>query len=360
MSSPPRKDIASLVRGLSFTHQPAVDTSSTQQGGKKEKIGDDLMDFSSIVDASESVSKDPPVETGIKRPSIGRVKETIFTNPSTSDNLMSGTSDAVSLSSVDKKKYKLFCAPSRTSGCDQLCRQFIGQGSTICINVDCKTVHRGRTREKANVDMDQLFVLKSKGVVFSEPTVTALVNPKLLETWMSEHKTLSEWVEVFSLANKSTYGGIEVKTDFFNKAKEKQEKAKQYVTPARKRVRDTLEEDEPWEFSGFEMDLDVDQKWASVQTALLENQKEHGQFRSVHLELEDAVQDVSFAQEYNSEHLKLKIGKKPKCLLDKYDGPDLYSTIGIIAAEVNDIPNSVQSKIDSKKASVQVDFDKFK
>ena len=162
MSSPPRKDIASLVRGLSFTHQPAVDTSSTQQGGKKEKIGDDLMDFSSIVDASKSVSKDPPVETGIKGPSIGRVEETIFTNPSTSDNLMSGTSDAVSLSSVDKKKYKLFCAPSRTSGCDQLCRQFIGQGSTICINVDCKTVHRGGTREKANVDMDQLFVLKAR------------------------------------------------------------------------------------------------------------------------------------------------------------------------------------------------------
>ena len=52
--------------------------------------------------------------------------------------------------------------------------------------------------------------------------------------------------------------------------------------------------------------------------------------------------------------------KKPKCLLDKYDGPNLYSTIGAIATELNNLPDTIQSKIDSEKVSVEVDFQKFK
>ena len=47
-------------------------------------------------------------------------------------------------------------------------------------------------------------------------------------------------------------------------------------------------------------------------------------------------------------------------MLDKYNGPDLYSSIGIIAAELNELPDVVQSKIDSKKAAVEAELEKFK
>ena len=360
MSSPPRQDIDSLVRGLLFTNPPGGDSSPQRQGGFDKKTGgeEDLMDFSTMIAAS--ISKPTPMKTETRKTPVATIDESIFSSTTIGDTSSLGTSGVVSLTSVDHKKYWSFVAPPRTSECDMLCRQFIGQGATFCVMKNCNKVHRGKTREKANVDVDQLFVLKNKGVVFSEPTVDAIVEEELLNEWTHEPKTLSEWVELFSVANKSTGDGVEVKNPHFTKKKLEHEKAKHYETPARKRVRDTLEEEDAWEFTGFDLEANIDQKLAMTQMALLENQKDHSHFRDVHLELEDSVRDVSFAQEYNTEHLKLKIGKKPKCLSEKYDGPSIYSTIGAIAAELNELPNSFKSKLDSEKASQQVDLEKFK
>ena len=52
--------------------------------------------------------------------------------------------------------------------------------------------------------------------------------------------------------------------------------------------------------------------------------------------------------------------KNPKLLKDKFDGPDEYSTIGSIAWELSELSHTFKSKIDSKKASVQVEFHKYK
>ena len=58
--------------------------------------------------------------------------------------------------------------------------------------------------------------------------------------------------------------------------------------------------------------------------------------------------------------MHLRIGKNPKLLEDKFDGPDVYSTIDSLASELLKLPLTIQSKIDSEKASVQLDFDKYK
>ena len=58
----------------------------------------------------------------------------------------------------------------------------------------------------------------------------------MLSLWLNDHKTLQKWVELFALADKSTLGGVEVQMSNFVKFKEKQDKAKSYCTPAKKRV----------------------------------------------------------------------------------------------------------------------------
>ena len=45
---------------------------------------------------------------------------------------------------------------------------------------------------------------------------------------------------------------------------------------------------------------------------------------------------------------------------DKFDGPDLYSTIVSLASEIIDMSQTLQSKIYSEKVSVKIDVDKFK
>ena len=69
--------------------------------------------------------------------------------------------------------------------------------------------------------------------------------------------------------------------------------------------------------------------------------------------------NVSHALEYAKENLNLIIGNKLKHLSDRYQGLDIYSALGLIDTEVVELPNTMNSRINSEKATVQVDFQKF-
>ena len=75
--------------------------------------------------------------------------------------------------------------------------------------------------------------------------------------------------------------------------------------------------------------------------------------------MEELITNVSHALDYAKEMFNLKIGKKPKHLIKQYKGPDVYSTLGLLATEVVEFPHTMTSKINSEKANVQVDFQKF-
>ena len=67
----------------------------------------------------------------------------------------------------------------------------------------------------------------------------------------------------------------EVKKSIFEKTKLVMDKAGLFTTPLKKRVRDSLDEEEPWNFVGFNSDLSLTEQLAIIETALQENQKEH-------------------------------------------------------------------------------------
>ena len=45
-----------------------------------------------------------------------------------------------------------------------------------------------------------MFVLKSKGIIFTEPTLIVSVDKNFLNNWKEEQKKLSEWLDVFASA----------------------------------------------------------------------------------------------------------------------------------------------------------------
>ena len=140
-------------------------------------VQNDLFDFSEMIGASNAITKGPSLETTTTKVDFQEVNETIFDTQT--QTLGASTAILPPLS----KRYKLFCAPVLSRDCHALCRSYIGQGSTVCLNLNYNVVHQGEDKSKIKVLPEQLFVQKSKGVVFNEPTLMAVVEPELLETW---------------------------------------------------------------------------------------------------------------------------------------------------------------------------------
>ena len=121
-----------------------------------------------------------------------------------------------------------------------------------------------------------------------------------------------------------------------------------------------MEEEDPWKFLGWNSDLSVNQQFIKIHNSLLENQKYYDRFRAFHVELKEMQREASFLEDDIKDELKLRIGKKPRLLSYKFYEPDLYSVIGAVARKLSDISTTINSKINTEKAVVKVDFDKFK
>ena len=67
------------------------------------------------------------------------------------------------------------------------------------------------------------------------------------------------------------------------------------------------------------------------------------------MELEDTQRQSLYLHKYSVEELKHRIGKKPRFLNEKLDGPDVYSIVGTLANELNDIPITIENRIEAEK-----------
>ena len=157
-------------------------------------------------DTSNLKTEDLPFET---------VEEIVEEEPILLPSKQAGTSSvssSVSTSDNVNKKYKLFVCPE-TIECVKLCKTFIGQGTTVCMNLTCATNHR--KKNIILVEEGQLFVSKSKDVVFAEPTLNEPVDSEVLVEWKSLALTVSQWREKFEIVRKITKNGSNIKLSDF-------------------------------------------------------------------------------------------------------------------------------------------------
>ena len=201
----------------------------------------------------------------------------------------SNESPSVSSGDMGNKKYKLFVGPDMME-CVKLCKTFIGQGTTVCMNTNCSKNHR--QKRSITVAEEQLFVAKSKDVVFAEPTLNKTIDPLILHEWKTLSLTISQWREKFEIVRKVAKKGTDVKPENVKDEESKMKTARDYKTPLKRRVRESLEDDDLEDYEALEVEDSlnwdkVKHYFNKVDKALQANQSEHQKFRSCQIELED-------------------------------------------------------------------------
>ena len=128
------------------------------------------------------------------------------------------------------------------------------------------------------------------------------------------------------------------------------ESAMGYKTPHKRQVRESLEDDDLKGYASMGVEDTMDWELAKeyfnkINKALQVNQKEHEKIRNCQVELEDNFREILFASEFKTGLLTRKIGKRPKTMDSKFDGPDLYGVIGLVASELVDVEDEVNDKV---------------
>ena len=104
---------------------------------------------------------------------------------------------------VEEPTYRVMTA-SQLGGSYNICGAPIGLNpNSICVKKKCKRTHRNGNAENIRVPEDAILIIKDRGNAFQ-----AFISPMghsdqienvILEEWVKEEKTLSEWATVFMM-----------------------------------------------------------------------------------------------------------------------------------------------------------------
>jgi hypothetical protein len=109
-----------------------------------------------------------------------------------------------------------------------VCLKFVGNGSSVCAVVGCKTNHAGSSGP-LKLEVPTVFIMKSKDRAFADLTLEgSLVPENVLRIWESTTRTLNDWHEAFLAVDLQDEG------DFDNQVLEIQ-RAETFKTPGKQR-----------------------------------------------------------------------------------------------------------------------------
>ena len=128
---------------------------------------DNPLNFESVLAESKSTTKQPFFETETSKIDTAqaievdnRGSDTILTE--STDPGTSVLKDSTSYS-ISEKLYCLYITPVGDS-LSEICRTYIGQGSSLCVVKNCTKNHR--KTEKMGIEEGQLFISKTKDTIF--------------------------------------------------------------------------------------------------------------------------------------------------------------------------------------------------
>ena len=259
------------------------------------------------------------------------------------------------------KKYRIWVAPD--SG--DLCYQFIGQGSTFCIQSKCSIKHKNT--ERVSVPPGMAFVLKSPISAFREPSINVdVIGERLLAKWSGDLCTLDEWSARFLLVEQELDSpnlrdpGEKISEGDILAKEEETMNALSFKTPAKRRKisENQLVVDRPEFFSLFPADEPF------IETSSSPEQTLSNAITKMSL-LAKAV-EVSYAQQQRDMQLMVDglrkfdlkflendnlLGSRPPTLAIKYNAPNMWSTLGLLAEEIDN--SDLKPQIHQLESSVQ-------
>ena len=335
MSSSPRlSDLASVLHELQMASPPA-----SSEGG--------------------TAGVDSPAGSSFTNISHAEVKTDSPSSTSRGESTLDSKHVAMSVTTVqgqsNAKKYKIWVAPSAP---DDLCCQLIGQGSTFCVQHQCTTKHKNNQCFKPKAGM--AFVLKSTTAAFCDPSIdSGLIGDKLLSKWAKDSCTLEEWISRFLLVeHEMDFPNLRnpdekiSELDFLVK-EEESSKTLAFKTPAKRRKvsQNQLVVDKPEFHNLFPDDEPFLEMGSSPQETLENSVKKLSLLaKAVESTYSQQQQDMQVVVDgFRKFELKFlehenQLGKRPEALEVKFNAPNLWLTLGLIAEEIDTSQISTQIK----------------
>ena len=260
---------------------------------------------------------------------------------------------------VDEKKYGVYMVPDDESEYKLICRKPIRSGATICVNDRCR-VKAHRTLKKVSFAKGQIYVMKNKGAVFANPSIPSYqIDPEIVDAWEAEPQPLTHWTTQFRMAasNLSKTGDGFVTKEGLAREGNFTKTTKRFQTPKRERFKENLElkplkkyqrlfdSDTSYEVEQLpsyldDIDENIDVLFAEVLKA-----------RKVQAFLGNLFEQTTNKVELKLEDISALIGKKPIQLESEFDTPDLWATVGEVAARTKEKDGG--SNVDIQKVMEQ-------
>ena len=144
---------------------------------------------------------------------------------------------------LDEKKYGVYIVPDEETEYKLICRKPIRSGATICVNNRCR-VKAHRAVKKVPFPKGQIYVLKNKGAVFTNPSISYFqLDPEILDAWEAEPQPLTHWTTQFRMVinNLSKTGDDFVTKEGLVKEGNFAQTIKLFQTPKRERFKGNFE-----------------------------------------------------------------------------------------------------------------------
>ena len=260
--------------------------------------------------------------------------------------------DKGKFTTAGNKRYSLFIAPKFQKELQLFCFTEMNDGSTFCTDRNCRVNHRGAA-EKVTVLPNQVFIRSTKNRAFKDPSVSSdKWSDDFLKTVVDKLETMDHWLYFFRIIRNITdqEPSAEINSDRYQNEQSFSDTIDQ-LQSVRKRKREQGLVMELISYSlgtDFNIKPDTGYSIESLAKALATIDKTlHAlinNYKSIHQEHSDLENFVKPALTQGEELIKLlanKVGAKPKYLNAHFDAPSLWSTIGLMSAELVNMSNKL-------------------
>ena len=354
---PPRRDDGGFgLEGEGGDLSTPVDPSYVGYGRPQQAPGTSIFDVSGVQQFGQSgplSSTDYLQSEGDAAPSISEV-------------LLQGTAAS--------KRFPIICLPTESEKLFAICGKAIGTGgTTVCVEVGCRTGHRGK---RVVLTPGDLHVKKSPKVIFLQPKLLKYqLSDSVLTQWMKKPESLESWVELFHFASSSTTE-LPATEEVLKAEKDFATKAEGISTPAAKRQR-FLASYDPFVIDPYAAVLtEPETQMDPLQQVVIEEErlnvillglddgllKTSEDLRGLAEHLKDttvSMEEEALAMLHNLSVLGNSIGTKPPDLDPDVDSPTLWGTIGMMISKLFTLQVShapkifVENAIQNQRVSIE-------
>jgi len=201
--------------------------------------------------------------------------------------------------------------------------------------------------------------MKTKSEGFLTPrTATSNFNSEVIQAWQRESMILSDWINVFNLANLSEADKLSSATKLTATDLENRQvilsKSLAFQTPGggKRKFKDETASFTPYKRMFMADDLpstlNSDEVFTILQNlelAIVNLENATAQIISHQRTMSTTLTDSSDSSTQKFNHLLMQVGRKPSDLFAKYDAPDLWMAIANLASLLESIPTTSESDL---------------